>query len=273
MTPEKGNRERQATALEVLWGAERPQPARGPKPGLSVQKIATAAIRIADADGLDALSMHNVASELGYTAMSLYRYVPSKEQLVDVVYDRALGPPPSVDQLDGSTLASADRARTPLGEHDWRTEVHRWVRSMLAVYQSHPWLLDITTSSPPLGPNRLAWLESLLQAFSGIGLTDEELLNLVMFVTGAVRDLARTSSEMAQTPEKTGVSMEQIGEGYADALRHLADGDRFPTLSRLVLSGTFEPNEAPYNDIVPSLDFGLQLLLDGVAEHVRELRP
>ncbi len=269
MTPARKSKETQAKALEVLWGGERPLPARGPKPGLSVEKIAAAAIRIADEEGLEALSMHHVAGRLGYTAMSLYRYVPSKEQLVDVVYDRALGPPPAAGHTE---RAAADDAGAPDAARDWRAEVHSWVRSMLAVYQQHPWLLDITTSSPPLGPNQLAWLEALLQAVSGIGLTNEEMLHLVIFVTGAVRDLAHTSSEMAQTPEKTGVSMEQIGEGYADALRHIADSTRFPTLSRLVETGTFEPNETPYNDIVPSLDFGLQRLLDGVEEHVRRMR-
>ncbi|MDT0616371.1 TetR/AcrR family transcriptional regulator [Streptomyces lancefieldiae] len=255
--------------LDVLWGGERPRPARGPRPGLSVDKIAAAAIRIADEEGLDALSMHHVAGKLGYTAMSLYRYVPSKEQLVDVVYDRALGPPPTAGRTGQPATDDPDGSDGSGAARDWRAEVRGWVRSMLTVYQQHPWLLDITTSSPPLGPNQLAWLEALLQAFAGIGLTDEEMLHLVMFVTGAVRDLAHTSSEMAQAPEKTGVSMEQIGEGYADAMRHLADSARFPMLARLVGSGTFEPNETPYNDTVPSLDFGLELLLDGVEEHVR----
>nr|BAP34738.1 regulatory protein TetR [Streptomyces sp. ML694-90F3] len=270
MTVSRRNKESQVKTLEVLWGSEPGRSARGPKRGLSVEKIAAAAIKIADEKGLDGLSMQHVAGHLGYTAMSLYRYVPGKEQLVDIVYDRALGPPPGRE--DSAETADAATAPAGEGERDWRSGVYRWVRAMLGVYHSHPWLLDITTSAPPLGPNQLAWFDALLQEVSDIGLGDDEMVHLVLFVTGAVRDLARTSSEIAQSPDRTGVSVEQMAEGYSHALKDLADGTRFPALSRVVAAGVFEPTEVPYNDIVPSLEFGLRRLLDGVEAHVRTRR-
>lgn len=270
MTVSRRNKESQVKTLEVLWGSEPGRSARGPKRGLSVEKIASTAIEIADEKGLDGLSMQHVAGRLGYTAMSLYRYVPGKEQLVDIVYDRALGPPPG---RGDSAAGAAGTTGEPAGDgRDWRGGVYRWVRAMLGVYSSHPWLLDITTSAPPLGPNQLAWFDALLQEVSDIGLGDDEMVHLVLFVTGAVRDLARTSSEMAASPDRTGVSVEQMAEGYSHALKDLADGTRFPALSRVVSAGVFEPSEEPYNDIVPSLEFGLQRLLDGVESHVRTRR-
>ncbi|QDY79541.1 TetR/AcrR family transcriptional regulator [Streptomyces qinzhouensis] len=282
MSASRKTKESQARTLEALWGRDPGRSARGPKRGLSVEKIASTAIGIADEEGLDGISMQQVAGRLGYTAMSLYRYVPGKEQLVDIVYDRAIGPPPgraapgvSADGAGGTADEPGEPGRPDSGApdgRDWRAGVYHWVRSILKVYDRHPWLLDITMSTPPLGPNQLAWLDALLQEVADIGLEDDEMLFLAMFVGGAVRDLARTSRELAQAPDRTGVTVREMGENYARAMRELMDGSRFPALSRLVASGVFEPGDTAYNDIVPSLDFGLQRLLDGVESRVRSAR-
>ncbi|CAM5379733.1 TetR/AcrR family transcriptional regulator [Streptomyces atroolivaceus] len=250
MTPERKARAPQPTSVELLWGAKN-KPTRGPRPGLSLEIIAATAIEIADEVGLEGLSMQAVASRLDYTAMSLYRYVPGKEQLVDVIYDTALGLP-----------------RPATGSEDWRAGVHGWVWAMLGVYKEHPWLLRITTNSPPLGPNQLAWFEALLHHVSGIGLDEEEVVHLVIFVTCAVRDLARTSSDLAQGPQQSGVPVEEMAQEYALAMKHLVGEDHFPALSKMVAAGTFEPDETQYNDIMPSLEFGLQRLLDGVDGYI-----
>ncbi len=197
--------------------------------------------------------MQRVAGRLGYTAMSLYRYVPGKDQLIDVMCDVALGPPPPADP---STT-------------DWRIGVDRLVAANLAVYARHPWLVQVSVSAPPLGPNHLAWFDALLRQFAGLGLQEAEMVHLAMFISSAVRDLARISIELAHTPERTGISVEEMGEGFTLALRRVADGERFPALARVAAAGVFDPNELPYNDIRPSLDFGLQRLLDGVDGYVR----
>ncbi|MFJ8228554.1 TetR/AcrR family transcriptional regulator [Streptomyces sp. NPDC094448] len=266
MSASRKSRESRARTQEALWGDAPGRPSRGPKRGLSVEKIASTAIAIADAEGLDGISMQQVAGRLGYTAMSLYRYVPGKDQLVGIVYDRAIGPPPGSAAPDGPAEESAESSAEAPG---WRAGVYHWVRSILKVYDRHPWLLDVTISTPPLGPNQLGWLEALLQELSDIGLADDEMLHLAMFVAGAVRDLARTSLELEQAPDRTGVSVEERGGNYARAMRELMDGSRFPALSRLVASGVFEPGGTAYNGISPGLDFGLRRLLDGVESHVR----
>src|SRR6266702_8392756 len=72
--------------LDLLWG-RRGRGQRGPKPGLSVDAIVAAAIRIADAEGLEAVSMAHVADQLGFTTMSLYRHVSSKEELLQLMWN------------------------------------------------------------------------------------------------------------------------------------------------------------------------------------------
>ena len=70
--------------LQLLWDRE-PEGRRGPKPGRTIQEIGAAGVVVADRDGLDGVSMKSVAAELGMTPMSLYRYVDSKEQLLEVM--------------------------------------------------------------------------------------------------------------------------------------------------------------------------------------------
>ena len=74
-------------SLELLWGLGE-RPSRGPKPGLTLDRIVTAAVAVADAEGLGALSMRRVATDLGVGTMSLYRYVPGKAELLDLMLDK-----------------------------------------------------------------------------------------------------------------------------------------------------------------------------------------
>lgn len=80
-------------SLALLWGEQEP-PSRGPKPSLTAGRIAQAGIEIADGEGLDAVSLARVAKEFGVTAMALYRYVPGKTELLDLMVDLAIGPRP-----------------------------------------------------------------------------------------------------------------------------------------------------------------------------------
>jgi AcrR family transcriptional regulator len=100
---------------EFLWRI-RAQPARGPKPALSLERITDTAIEIGDAEGLAAVSMQRVAADLGFTKMSLYRYLPGKAELVALMVERAIGEPPTLD---------AD---------DWRAGLKEWSHSLLAGY-------------------------------------------------------------------------------------------------------------------------------------------
>src|SRR5262245_20143487 len=112
--------------LRLLWGHE--EPARpGPKPGLSIQAIAAAAVRIADRDGLGAVSMARVAAELGFTTMSLYRYVASKDDLYVAMLDEAYGLP---DLGDSDGL-------------DWRQRLTAWAEAIRDGVTRRPWILQV----------------------------------------------------------------------------------------------------------------------------------
>src|SRR5687767_14909734 len=98
--------------MAALW-ASRERPRRGPKPAMSVEAIVAAAITVADAEGLEAISMGRVAKELGYTTMSLYRYVSSKSVLLTLMLDTAIGGPPEV-----------------VPGENWRLALERWSWAM-----------------------------------------------------------------------------------------------------------------------------------------------
>src|SRR5882762_3310997 len=82
---------------ELLWGATE-RPTRGPKPGMSLERIVKTAITVAGEEGLSQLSMRRVAERLGFTTMSLYRYVRTKEEILDLMLETAVGEPPRLDQ-------------------------------------------------------------------------------------------------------------------------------------------------------------------------------
>ena len=126
--------------IDLLWGVHRPR--RGPKPSLSGDQVVTTAIELADRDGLGGLSMRRLAEELGITAMSLYGYVPSKAELLDVMADRAYAEIPA----RGDPAAPWQATLAALAERHW------------ALLLSHPWLLQIAASRPLLGPSLTAFV-------------------------------------------------------------------------------------------------------------------
>src|SRR5215469_5805920 len=80
-------------AIELAWGRRR-RATRGPKPGLTLERIVAAGIKVAMTEGIGALSMTRVAAELGVGTMSLYRYISAKDELLTLMVDSALGSPP-----------------------------------------------------------------------------------------------------------------------------------------------------------------------------------
>ena len=133
-------------------GASR-APTKGPRPGLTLEAIVAAAIDIADEEGLDAVSMNRVAKRLGSSPMSLYRYVASKEELLALMVDAALGTMPD---------------RRP--RRGWRERLERCAWSTCGAMRAHPWSTHVPITGPPLTPNAVAWLEDALAALRDTGL-------------------------------------------------------------------------------------------------------
>ncbi|MBA9004599.1 MULTISPECIES: TetR/AcrR family transcriptional regulator [Thermomonospora] len=231
-------------SLELLWDV-RERPRRGPRPRLTARRVAEAAIELADAEGLAALSMRRVAEHLGVSPMSIYTYVPGKAELLDLMLDTVQAEIPLLDRLPG----------------DWRARIEHWARESLASYHRHPWVLQVATSRPPMGPNEMTWSESALRALAETGLPDRELVAVVAAVGDYVRGAARTAVDAARAEQRTGRSEAEHYRDREPLLEKLITADRFPTMTRLHYSGVFD-------DLIDSFEFGLQRLLDGLAAYI-----
>ncbi|MET7773493.1 TetR/AcrR family transcriptional regulator [Nocardia sp. NPDC005366] len=231
------------TTVELLWGARR-RPKRGPKPALSLEGIVEEAIRLADADGLANLSMQRLAERLGFTKMSLYRYVPGKAELTALMLDSALGAPPDL------TVREADAVEEP-----WRTGLRRWCETLYARFGAHPWGLELAVGARPVGPNEMAWMEVALLALIDTGLTTAERLDTIALLSGHARSLV-------QQVVVTGTQdfQDRIAAQLAE-MREVAT-QRYP-----VASAAFaEAGAAAGGD--GALAFGIDRILDGLGAHI-----
>jgi AcrR family transcriptional regulator len=230
-------------SIMLAWGLDE-HPARGPKRGLSLEQIVAAAIRVALTEGIGALSMSRVASELGASTMSLYRYVSAKDELLTLMVDTALGAPPS--SQDSSP--------------DWRAGLTRWAVSVRAAYYRHPWSLRVPISAPPLGPNNVAYLEAALACLAETPLTEQQKLSTVLLLSGFVRNEATLTADLV-----AGAGGEAVMPGYGAIVAQLTDAEHFPALHRAVASGALDDDD----DIDLEFDFGLQRILDGIEVLIR----
>jgi AcrR family transcriptional regulator len=228
--------------IDLLWNARR-QPARGPKPALSLDRITAAAMAIADAEGLAAVSMERVAADLSFTKMSLYRYLPGKNELVALMIDRAVGGlPPSLSHLDG-----------------WRDRLYAWGEALFHRFVAHPWSLPGTIGPRPIGPNELAWTEYAVAALDGMRLSPAEKLDTVALLAGHVRGIAAQAAAMGTADAES-----HIGRMMAElALPRAGD---YPALAR-TLTDQAAAADAGRNN---ALAFGLDRILDGLSVYIRQ---
>jgi AcrR family transcriptional regulator len=232
--------------LALAWGV-RASPNRGPKRELSIERIVEAGIEIADSEGLGAVSMSAVATHLGYTTMSLYRYVTAKEELLLLMSEQGLGLPPQ---------GIADAVT-------WQDSIRTTHHAQMEVYSAHPWLLDIPITGTPLTPNNLAWLDAELSGMRRSGLVLEERMAASVMTTGLTRwraivergyrDVSATEGSLAS------------GRSAQAVLSRFVTGDAFPDLADVVASGFFVEDE---RDEDRTFDFGLERLIDGLALHM-----
>jgi AcrR family transcriptional regulator len=230
--------------LQLLWGLESPT-RPGPKPGLSITGIGAAAVRIADAEGLGAVSMSKVAAELGFTTMSLYRYVSSKDDLYAVMVEEGFGRPELGDP----------------GDAGWRDRITAWALAVRAAIHRHPWILQVPITEPPLSPKQLEWMEEGLRAFAGTPLTDRDRLSLIVLVNVYVRGNTQLTASVFSSRAAANLTGLEANRIYGRRLALLADPDRFPTIAGTLGSGTFEDD----SDLGPDdFLFGLRTVLDGI---------
>lgn len=243
-----------ARVMLLLWGLDR-RSERGPRPKFTVDAITAAAIDIADREGLDRLSMRNVAQLLGTGAMSLYRYVPGKAELLDLMVDRVCAECGN----DEGDLNHSDEAA-------WRVQLARVARANLELYRRHPWLLDVFPGRPPLGPGVLAKYEHELRAAEGTGLGDIELDLMVSAVLGYVRGAAAAVIEADAVADTTGMDDHQWWEASVGVLEEVSYTTAFPVAARVGAAATQHYRGA--FDAELTFEFGLRQLLAGIEHHV-----
>lgn len=220
----------------VLW-APAPRGRRGPKPRHSLDGIAAAAIAIADAEGLDAVTMQRVAESLGTTKMALYRYLPARADLDAVMLDQAFGAAPS---LAGSS---------------WDEALATWTAQLFARALERPWSVELAQRPHTPGPEELAWYECGLTATHGLPLSGGERLDLLALLAGHALSLVRQ-----QTASRT--AEDDLAAGLASVFA--AHAEHYPqTLAAFADAGHAQERD-------DALGFGVRRVLAGVAALVAE---
>jgi AcrR family transcriptional regulator len=219
---------------ELLWG-EAARAGRGRPAGLSRERIVAEAVAIADAEGLQKVSMKHLAERLGSGVMSLYRHVPGKDELVLLMYDSLMAGPIPVPESD-----------------HWREILRGWGHGIRGLFNAHPWALSVATSERSMGPGEATWVDAVIGRLTAVGMPVElgliAVLTVDCFTLGAVR------------PEITGA------DGDTEFFQFLADPAlraRFPNLALLT-----EPGSATDAAMEDHFEFGLERVLDGLERHI-----
>ncbi|WP_328494861.1 TetR/AcrR family transcriptional regulator [Streptomyces sp. NBC_00414] len=233
--------------LHLLWDTG-PRPSRGPKPGLTLDRIVDAAVRVADAEGLEAVSMRRLSTELGTGTMSLYRYVPGKGELLDLMLDR-------VQRTEDDPAVFGD---------DWRSALEALGRENLALYQRHPWLLKANQSRPVLGPSAVEGMEKVISHIKPMGLSDPELVSVVVMIDSYVTGAARTQLYAQEAERKTGLTDAEFWAAQYPVLEKVMASGRYPVMAAL--------SEDSFGPDFDHFEFGLQRILDGLTTLVNRRR-
>ncbi|MCL4214471.1 MAG: TetR/AcrR family transcriptional regulator [Gemmatimonadales bacterium] len=235
---------------ELLWEDRSPS-TRGPKAAFTPDEVVEAAVAIADADGLSAVTMSAVAARLGLTAMAIYRYFPSKETLLDAVIDAGTGLPPRWSD-----------PRDP-----WRAEVRRWARAKRMSLCERPWLAELPFVAAPHGPNWLSWIESITDTLSRTGLGAQDIGAMLSIIDGYTRGASDTAVSLARSRAK-GVSDAEWAAGVGADLGRAIGDPRFPKFAAVITA----PSEGAPRTLGESFDFGLERVLDGIESYITSAR-
>ncbi|WP_112261500.1 TetR/AcrR family transcriptional regulator [Lentzea terrae] len=238
-------------SIELLWRGSTVENRPGPKPGLSVDAIVDAGIAVADEQGM-AFSMRAVGERLGRTAMALYTYVPGKNELVDLMYDRTMAELPTSYPLDDG----------------WRPAVTQWAHDMWEFYGRHPWVLQVSQARPVLGPHEFAVTEELARILVSTGLPGRRLRGIVGAINYFVRGAAQTIVEARAAGGATGEADEEWWYARSAVLLEIQPDleKKFPMLHLLETDREPIDPTLPYleNDALENFRGGLKVLLDGV---------
>ncbi|MFJ9946668.1 TetR/AcrR family transcriptional regulator [Kitasatospora sp. NPDC091207] len=224
----------------TLWERlERPAPA--PRAPLNPRRIAEAAVAIADADGLDAVTMRRLASALGVAPMAAYRYVSSKDELLELMVDHVYG-----------------ELELPTGRCDWRKVMRELAMSLLEVGRRHQWMTRVNWCGPT--PNQLAVPEAALAALAGGDLDADAAMAVYSTVTSYAWGAVSSEISLTQMLQARGwSSFEEARSGLAPQMTWLVKTGRYPMYTRYLGEATRK------GDLQWQFEIGLDCVLDGIA--------
>jgi AcrR family transcriptional regulator len=229
----------------VIW-ARAERAAKGPAPSRSRAQIASAAVQLADDEGLEAVSMRKVAATLGIGAASLYRYIESKDELYELMVDHVEGedgPPPP---LTG----------------DWRADLSTFAHKTRSSIHRHPWMASLAAGRPTFGPNSLAWAEHSLAAIDRLGLSIDEMLMAGEILRAFVRGYVIGEMAEQQALQRAGLTMDQWMHALGPYMLSVVDQGKHPFLARVMMDAD-TPHAQDRDDLVFAA--GLERILDGIA--------
>jgi AcrR family transcriptional regulator len=235
-----------AHTLRLLWREPTIVSRRGPRQSLDLDNVVDTAIRLADAHGLDALTMRQVADALGVAPMTLYTYVPGKAELLDLMLDAA--------------YAAMDRADT--SGQPWPDRLTAIAEENRALFVAHPWAAAVSTIRPPLGPGQMAKYEHELRALDGLGLDDVEMDDILTYLLGFVQANARAAADSPANAADSSLNDAEWWAANAPLLAKVFDESAYPTAARVgaaagaAHASTYNPEHA--------YRFGLDRVIAGI---------
>jgi AcrR family transcriptional regulator len=207
---------------------------RGPVPEHDRSRISAAAVALADADGLGAVSMRRIASVLGTGPASLYRYVDSRDELLELMADAVAG--------------ELDLSRPPSG--DWRADLVALAHQLRDAYRRHPWLLDLVPGRVGIGPRAVDQLEYALAALAGVDVAGPAKLEAVAMLNGIVALAVRTELSV-------GDSTASWSAAQAEFLGAVVAAGDHPHLAAALADAPPVPEDALLDRILPRMLAGL----------------
>jgi AcrR family transcriptional regulator len=223
----------------LVW--ERPEPPERPALApLSRERIVGAAIRLADSDGLAAVSLRNVAAALDVGPMRLYGYIATKEELLELMLDAVYA------------------GIRPAGD-GWRHVLRSLAEATRQAAHQHEWFADLIGGRPQLGPHTLATGDAVVAAMHGtdLGTVVPAIAAVSAYVIGAVRrEIAERRAERA-----TGTDQKQFQAAFGPYLSRTFATGRYPALATVIRDG-------PHLTADQTFQTGLDYLLDGIAARI-----
>ncbi|MEV4124382.1 TetR/AcrR family transcriptional regulator [Nocardia sp. NPDC049707] len=220
----------------------------GRRPRRSRAEVTTAAVQVADGEGMEAVTMRRIALELGTGAMSLYRYVASRDDLIDLMIDAVMG------EIDLPAASSGD----------WRRDLSLVAEQTRMVGLRHPWWVALANRRPTLGPNSLEVVEFAMTTLDGFGLDVDEIASLAGMVSDYTYGAVQREIGWLDQARATGMDMAEWMSGYVGPyVAQIISTEQYPMFTRSI-----RESQVPHLPPEERFRYGLDRVLKGIAANL-----